>query len=107
MARKFLLDQFGGIVTEFERVDNRNVIHRAQDVTSIIEANKELYNNKNLQTNKDLRKVAEIPKVLYDQWCRELIQQGVPMFSRQADTYIKKKLNDPEFRAFRTHPGNL
>lgn len=69
-----------------------------QNVDAILESNKEQYNADHGRFG-EWSKVASIPMSLYAAWERE----GILNDSEE----IKRRLNDPELRFFRTRPGNL
>jgi len=103
MLTKQILDHTGNIMSEFivDEVDSRNLqIHHkvTQDIEPTLKLAKVLRDN---FANKDSgwKRVAEIPRVLYDQ----LAQQGI--------TKDKKKfrawLNDYANRPFRVWEGHL
>lgn len=55
--------------------------------------------------SKDMRKAATVPMVFMNKWLQESGGKNFsdPTFKR----YLKKKLNDSEFRAFRTSEWNV
>ena len=69
-----------------------------QDVDTIIETNKAEFNNDHGRWG-EWTHVASIPMSLYMAWEREGI------LTDQEE--IKRRLNNPELRFFRTRPGNL
>lgn len=81
-----------------------SVIHRAQDVEPILEANKALYTaDDGYSPSRELRRVASIPKVIVEQW----MQEGVNIFDKNCMPEIKRRLNDPTNLFLRTAPGRL
>jgi hypothetical protein len=78
-------------------------IARYQDVEPILE------NNKILQTSgdgyneaRDMRRVASIPMIVVEKW---MVEDGVNFLALsgpERSKYLKKKLNDPEWRHLRT-----
>jgi hypothetical protein len=89
-----------GILTTL-RMEGRNLtVHHYQDVEDIIEANKRLSSEP--QKSDWGRHVATIPNNILLQW---MLDEGVPVFGMPAhewDKFLKKKLNDPDWRDLRT-----
>ena len=80
--------------------DNTVVIETTQDVTSIVQDNKRLFNEKDRhQKHGEFSKVASIPLSLLHQ----LDQQGITKDKKR----FKAWLNDPDNRAFRTRGGRI
>lgn len=74
-------------------------IQTVQDVTSVVEDNKALFNQVDERANwkGDLHRVASIPmSVYYDLKAKGILNDPSAM---------KKWLNDPDNRVFRTRPG--
>jgi len=100
-TRPFDYDPVFGL-TELWHYDdetNTGVIETIQDSTAIIEANKWLYADVDEQARwKDgLHHVARIPIHLY----KDLQQKGIAF----GDAAMRRWLNDPDNRYFRTRPG--
>lgn len=76
------------------------VFHTEQDVTDVVEANKAHLNmfDERQRCAKDGEMVASIPSVVY--W-------SLPKHIRDDETEFRKWLDDPDQRAFRTHPTKL
>jgi len=82
------------------------VFRTSDDVGDMLASNKREQN----EPAKDLsmrRKVASVPTVILDAW----IQEGIDYRQIQKDPAMRKKffarLNDPEFKFFKTHPGHI
>lgn len=76
------------------------VLSREQDVTEIIKENKDLYNDSDKRDPYGhWNKVASIPMVLY----YDLKEKGI----LDDPKALKKWLNDPDNRAFRTREGTV
>jgi len=86
--------------------DDGKIVETNQDVTDIIEKNKQEYNNSSTKWGEDVfdNKIASIPLTVID----KLNQQGI---MRGFNLSIKKKffawLNDPDNRFFRTKQGRI
>jgi hypothetical protein len=100
MKRILTSDQITGTVTYFHRdpVTGQIGIETQQDVTQIVEQNKALQ-NETFSKSSDMWPVATIPLCILHQWA---LDAGLPMNSKEFGEVIKKKLNDPDNRAFRT-----
>lgn len=99
MKRVFSEDKAQGITKYWHVTDKGEyVVETQQDVSSIVEANKRQYND-NTGRWGDLNKVASIPlSVYYDLKRRGIADDPVA---------LKKWMNDPDNRVFRTRSGNL
>lgn len=81
---------------------------RTQDVTNILDMNKQDYNQSNQHDSGVMgRKVASVPMVILEKWLEEGIDYRRLNSNPEMAKRFKAKLNDPEFRALRTHLGNL
>lgn len=89
-----------GIVTSFEYDADKDeaIIHKEQDVTSIIEANKAEFNSAPERWG-EWTKVGSIPLSVY----YELERQGITKDQKA----MAKWLNDPDNLYFRTRPGTI
>ena len=76
------------------------VVHTEQDVSLLVEANKAhyAYFDGKARHAKDGEMVASIPLTVY--W-------ALPKHVREDDDELSKWLDDPDQRAFRTHPSKL
>ena len=80
-------------------------IETIQDVTPILDANVNDYNSGNdgYTSSRDMRKVASIPLIEV----QRLLQQGIDIFKREDWPRIAAKLDDPDWRKFRTAHGRI
>jgi hypothetical protein len=108
MLTKQILDHTGHVMSEFyvDEVDSRNlqIHHRVtQDVEPTLKLTKTLRDNQHLDpfANKQSgwKRVAEIPRVLYD----ELHRQGITKDKKK----FKQWLNDYHNKPFRVWEGYL
>jgi hypothetical protein len=90
-----------GVQTVFRGVhDGKVVVERWQDVEEIIEENKRLAADPHQSDCGRL--IANIPNVILEKWMNE---EGVPVLGLPADEFarfIRRKLNDPDWRHLRT-----
>jgi hypothetical protein len=108
MLTKQILDHTGNIMSEFivDEVDSRNLqIHHkvTQDIEPTLRLTKNLRDNQHLDpfANKQSgwKRVAEIPRVLYDQ----LAQQGITRDKKKFRAWLNDYANKP----FRVWEGRL
>lgn len=86
-------------------------VERVQDVEPYIKANAARrnavsdYRNKWSRKDRPLRLVADIPNVIAEKWLKE----GVNVFSADPDMVnkVRRKLDEPEYRHLKTHPGKI
>lgn len=82
--------------------EKKLTIRNRHDVTDIIESNKRQANETldSRYGNEMMHHVADIPMALYMQW---KTNEGVDILdgSPEAKKFLKRKLNDPEFRALK------
>jgi hypothetical protein len=101
MAKQYIdFDPFTGIAHWVDVDEDTGIASYGtdQNVDPILEANKAEFNADHGKWG-EWQKVASIPMSLYSAWERE----GILGDSEE----IKRRLNDPELRFFRTRPGNL
>ena len=85
--------------------DGDVTIHTMQDVTEVVEANKEDFkDNDGTRYDQFQNHVARIPTAIY----YDLIKQGVINEREDPEgVWLKAWLNDPDHRAWRTRPGKI
>lgn len=100
MKRLITHDPLTGISTYFIRDPvTGDVAHQSvQDVTEVIERNKSAQ-NESVNKRSEMWPVATVPFCILHQWAQDA---GVSMNDKAFGEVVKKKLNDPDFRAFRT-----
>lgn len=101
-ARLFDVDRETGITQIFHpEADGGFTMETLQDVESVIEQNKLLNNDvdERARYGERLTRVASIPLVVWEQWSKE--------GDLNDPAFLKKKLNDPENKYFRTRPGRI
>lgn len=105
MKRILDYDPLTGTTRTFEydeSVDAKNfVIHTQQETTPFVEANRAEFNDapQRIGRKEELIKVASIPLSVFE----DLRRKGIT----RDPVAMKKWLNDPDNRAFRTRPGNV
>ena len=107
-----LLDADGGVIRTFELDDNEPGggtigIRTQQDVTAIIDRNKEMANDPPpvlMKGDRFLYPIASIPLGILDQWAAE---DGVHYWRlprEEQAAYLRKKLNDPDWQHLKRTP---
>ena len=86
--------------------DNGYVIETKQDVTDIIERNKQEYNNSSTKWGEDVfdNKIASIPLTVVDDLNKKGIMRGFHVLDQKK---FFAWLNDPDNRFFRTKQGRI
>ena len=112
--RKILEDTDKHITETFLDNDKDGIIQkRSLDIEPIIENNKKLFNqNDGYSPDKGLKRIASIPVVILEIWCKEYHkdQNKGNWFELPREVQkkiLREKLNSSEFRYFRTAEGNL
>lgn len=103
-----LIDTTSDLTTTIKAKDGKVVVHRVQDTTPYLEANKREFNEApswRPYANKSMRKVASIPNIVAEQWMRE----GINIFdpSPEMQKKVAQKLNSNEYQHLRTYPGRV
>lgn len=76
------------------------------DVSDIVDTNKALYAGTDERTRHgDVERYASIPLHILFQWQAEWDEKGFGDAERELD--LRRKLDDPDLRSFRTRPGRL
>ncbi len=103
MSERFLFNRNDhlGITRWFDYDEESDTfgIHTAQDLAPAIEANKQLYNEARTDWKADMHLVASIPMSIY----YDLKAKGIA----DDDAAMKRWLNDPDNRVFRTRAGAI
>ena len=86
--------------------DSGYVIETTQDVTDIIERNKQEYNNSSTKWGEDVfdNKIASIPMTVVDDLNKKGIMRGFHVLDQKK---FFAWLNDPDNRFFRTKQGRI
>lgn len=104
-----ILDADGNTIRTFHFDDatGRATVQTTQDVTAIVDHNREF--QKTRQTG-DFRKLASIPTTEYYRW---MVEDGLGMrelgkMTKQDRTkWLRRRLNDPDFRGFKSTAGRV
>ena len=101
-------DEITGMSVWFEADENNKKfhIHHTQDVTGVLEKNKQLQNAdeyKRAGIKAGWQHVAHIPDVVVMQWWKE----GIDVFNPDHLPAVKRKLRDPQYRHLRTSLGAI
>lgn len=83
---------------EYDETTDQATITAEQDVSNVIESNKRVYNDANGKYG-DWTRVASIPMVVY----MDLKKKGI----LDDQVALKRWLNDPDNKYFRTRPGTI
>ncbi len=94
------------ITTRFHQdSDGSFTVQRVQDVEPILEMNKALQNWQQKTTS--FRHIGSVPNVILEKWITE---EGAPVLSmsgHEFKQFIRRKLNDPDYRWLKTTDGRL
>lgn len=96
------LESAWGVDTFLEHDDASNMMveRRTQDVAAILDNNKALQTlNDGYSPSREFRRIASIPLVVWAQWEREGITKD--------QAALRRRLNDPDNRFFRTSVGRV
>ena len=81
------------------------IIKETQDVSKILDANKEAYNSARGFKSEVFNKKADIPNLVWQQWCQKY---GIPYQEFLSNPKVLKRfLNDPDNRFCLTRPGKV
>ena len=86
--------------------DDGKIVETNQDVTDIIEKNKQEYNNSSTKWGEDVfdNKIASIPLTVVDNLNKQGIMRGFHVLDQKK---FFAWLNDPDNRFFRTKQGRI
>ncbi len=101
-----------GLITKFELISSTAFnVTRTQDITAILDQNKADQNDSSFRNgfteSGDMKHVARIPLLVLEKWAKEA---GIPkrkIYGKEMSEIIRKKLNDPDNRLFRTGMGEV
>ena len=80
---------------EYDEPEDRFIIGSHQNIAPIMDDLSERNNDGTggFSKSRDFRHMASIPAALYDEWSREAIIQGIPVYHRAVrDAFLKRKL---------------
>lgn len=100
MRSRLLNARHGVEVWYHAQPDGTFVIETRQDVTPILERNKALQSlGDGYSPSRDIARVASIPIVVQYEWLR---RYGVEVFNPDHEPWVRRLLNDSEWRYLRT-----
>ena len=102
-----LLDHDGHVLKTFEydATEDRGIIHSAQDCTAILDANKRDQSDPVLASDGALLfPIARIPREIFNRWCIEERKNLWALPKRELNAYIRRKLNDTDWRFLKRTP---
>lgn len=95
----------GGVAHFWRDNDEGGEVVSAQDLSAVWEANKAAYNhNDGYNADRTLRRVGFIPEIILQKWENE---EGWDRNDPNGVEFLRRKLNDPDWRYLRTAPGHL
>ncbi len=103
---KRLLDQHGDIkeVFHYDHTEGKAIIQTVQDISTYLRTNRVERNTAREGWKGDVHKVASVPKVIVQQWNKELGDYCLKPEYRQ---WLIAKLNDYNNSNFRTKAGRI
>lgn len=87
---------------EYIHSEDKTIISREQDVTSILEMNKAMANNDDVWkegVKNCWAHYAQIPNIIIEKWLNE---HGVNLYDKDHQKAVFKLLNQPEYRYLKT-----
>jgi len=84
---------------DYDDSDDQVIVKRFQDVEPILNMNKRMQLNP-LDRREVMWHVGSIPHIFIEKWLKE---DGVNVLRKENWPWLKRKLNDPEWRAFNPH----
>jgi len=105
---KRLLDADGGVVSTFhyDEGEETTTVSVAQDVEPILDANKAAQTlNDGYSPDRTLKRIASIPLVTVQQWMKDDGVNFLALPKHEKQKYLRRKLNDPDYRWLRTSQG--
>lgn len=100
---KRLIEQDNGVATVYHDLGDRVVVQNVQDVSAIVEANKRAYNDAS-GCKSEMVHIGRIPVVIMERWCKE---DGINYMAKENMKALLRKLENPDNRMFKTHPGKF
>ena len=89
---------------QYDHTSGKSVIKKTQDVAPYIDQNKVERNNQNSGWKGDLHKVASVPLVIIEQWCKEF---GCNILQTENRHLLMLKLRDRDNSKLRTKEGRI
>lgn len=104
------LDSDNGVSSTFhyDSDGDRTTVQTVQDVEPILENNKRLQTlNDGYNADRTMKRIASIPLVVVQQWMQEDGVNWLALPKAEKAVYLRRKLNDPQWRYLRTSEGVL
>lgn len=101
LDEKVVLPEQVGTRFHYEESGDKLIVERVQDIEPILESNKQAANQAAATWGSDLNKVASIPFVIIEKYRN----QGIDLM--RDPVAMKRFLNDPDNRYFRTKLGKV
>jgi hypothetical protein len=106
VSGKVLLDRCDGAI-EFLHHDedgDRFIVETVADIEPVVEANKVSFNDSRRVAGAEFRRVASYPPIVREIYAR---LWGADPFAKGNEELLRRLLNDPDLRHFRTAPGRV
>lgn len=94
------------VKSEFHLIDGDLTVRRVQDVEDIIERNKALQTESQTWAG-TFRHIGTIPNVILERWINESGTNVLSMGNEEFGQFVKRKLNDPDWRWLKTTSGRV
>ena len=106
MRGPLVLDRYDGAVELLHHDEDGDcfAVETVADIEGVIEANKAAFNEAGTARGSEFRRVASYPPIVRDIYAR---LWGADPFARGNEELLKRLLNDPDLRHFRTMPGRV
>ena len=89
----------------FDDSETKVIVHQHADVEPVIDDNKRLMNlNSGWSKSREWKRVASIPIAVQFEWIQKY---GTDPLAKGNEKFLKRILNDPDWRYLRTAPGML
>lgn len=105
-----------GFLNKKTRINESGIVEviHTQDVEPIIEQNKRDQADRDFLNgfteNGDMKHVARVPLIIWQTWWQEECTKrgrNIPMFGKEMNEVIRRRLNDPENKFLRTGQGQI
>lgn len=89
---------------EYDEMNDRTIIKKTQDVEGYLDRNRAERNNQVSGWRGDLHKVASVPFVLIEEWCKEF---GCNILAKENRHLLMLKLRNRDYNKLRTKEGQI
>lgn len=104
MAELLDFDPDSGMMQFVGNEGGKTIVKCVQDVEPVLDQNQRLRSNQESGWRGEMHHVASIPKIIIDQWWKEL---GDNPLHRRNRKWFVAKLNNTDFSKFRTKDGRI